>query len=275
MSKPYDPQLIAIQSMLANSNPEIVQEAWSQLFKLWLKLTDSSDINQDIILIALVYKNLVKEFESRINVLSTRDSITDFFLRNRLRNLASEIAQARSNTLKKNETSVEGKRSKSSKSQKTVSESSNKKRKLHTKKVFISYSHKDEKYKDELVNILTPLQDEGIIVIWQDREIDPGDDWYQAIQDAMNTCNLALLLISADFLTSRFIQDEELARLLERRKKKGLRVVPIIIRPCMWQIKSVLKDIQALPKDGKPVSMLIDRDQAWTEVGMAIADIAK
>lgn len=275
MTKLYDVQLIAIQNMLANPNPEIVQEAWSQLFKLWLKLTDSSDFNQELISIALVYKDLVKEFESRINMLSTRDSITDFFLRSSLRNLSSEIAQARRNMLKKKDASIEDKQSKLSSPQKNISKASIRKKIRRTKKIFLSYSHKDEKYKDELVNILTPLQDEGIIEIWQDREIDPGDDWYQAIQEAMNTCDLALLLISADFLTSRFIRDEELVRLFERRKKEGLRVVPIIIRPCLWQSKSILKNIQALPKDGKPVSMLIDRDQAWTEVGMAIEDIAK
>ena len=61
-------------------------------------------------------------------------------------------------------------------------------------KIFISYSHKDKSYKDELVTILTPLQDEGIFEIWQGGEIVPGDEWYEAIQDAMNSCNLALLL---------------------------------------------------------------------------------
>jgi len=145
----------------------------------------------------------------------------------------------------------------------------------NAKKIFISYSHKDEKYKDELVNILSPLQDEGILEIWHDRRVDPGDEWYQAIQDAMNICDLGILLISADFLTSRFIRDEELTRLLERHKENGLRVVPIIIRPCMWQSKGVLKDIQALPRDGKSVSMSIERDQVWTECAMMIERLLK
>jgi hypothetical protein len=138
------------------------------------------------------------------------------------------------------------------------------------KKIFVSYSHNDEKYKDELIKILIPLQDEGILQIWHDREIDPGDDWFQNIKDVMNSCDLALLLISADFLASRFIRDKELRRLFERRKEEGLRVVPIIIRHCLWKSNGTLKGIQCIPTDGKPVSSFEDRDQVWTDVGQAI-----
>ena len=56
----------------------------------------------------------------------------------------------------------------------------------------------------------------------------------------MNGSDMALFLISKDFLASRFIQDEELPRLLERRKQEGLRVVPIIIGLCLWESVPVL-----------------------------------
>ncbi|HEX9931058.1 MAG TPA: TIR domain-containing protein [Pyrinomonadaceae bacterium] len=146
-------------------------------------------------------------------------------------------------------------------------------------KVFISYSHKDEEFKDELVEMLAGLQRQGIIDAWQDRRIEEGDEWYQAIQDAMNDCNLAILLVSRNFIASRFIQDEELPRFLQRRKEEGLRVVPIIVRPCKWQSEPVLKDLQALPKDGKAVITFSkdngDRDQVWTDIADVIEKRAK
>ena len=49
-------------------------------------------------------------------------------------------------------------------------------------KVFISYSHKDEEFKDELVTMLAGLQRQGFIDTWQDQRIEEGDEWYQAIQ---------------------------------------------------------------------------------------------
>lgn len=140
-------------------------------------------------------------------------------------------------------------------------------------KIFISYSHIDEKFKNELVKMLIPLEDQGLFEIWQDRKIVPGNEWYQDIQDAMNTCNLALLLVSGDFLASDFIRREEITRLLQRRKEEGLRVVPIIIRPCKWQSVPVLKDLQALPKNGEPVINFTGagkRDSVWTQIATSI-----
>lgn len=146
-------------------------------------------------------------------------------------------------------------------------------------KLFISYSHKDEEFKDELITMLTGLQRQAVIDAWQDRRIEEGAEWYQAIQDVMNECDLAILLVSQHFIASRFIQDDELPRLLQRRREHGLRVVPIIVRPCKWQSEPMLKDLQALPKDGKPVIKFSkdngDRDQVWEEIATAIEERAK
>ena len=120
-------------------------------------------------------------------------------------------------------------------------------------KIFISYSHKDERFKEELITMLEGMQRKGIIEAWQDRRIEEGDEWLQSIQIAMNECDLALLLVSKNFLASRFIRDKELPHLLQRRKEEGLRIVPIIISPCLWKSEPLLSDLQALPKEGKPV----------------------
>jgi small GTP-binding protein len=146
-------------------------------------------------------------------------------------------------------------------------------------KIFISYSHKDETFKDELVTMLTGLQRRGIVDAWQDRRIEAGDEWYKSIQDAMNDCDLALLLVSADYLASRFIQEEEQPKLLQRRQEIQLRVIPIIVRPCPWQSEPALKDLQALPRDNKAVITFSeatgDRDQVWTDIATVIEKRAR
>jgi hypothetical protein len=141
-------------------------------------------------------------------------------------------------------------------------------------KVFVSYSHKDEAFKDELLTMLAGLQRRGIVDTWQDTRIEGGDEWYQLIQEAINNCDLALVLVSPDYIASRFIQEEEQPRLLMRRQEIQLRVIPIIIRPCTWQAEPVLKDLQALPKHGKPVITFSiedgSRDQVWTDIANAV-----
>lgn len=76
---------------------------------------------------------------------------------------------------------------------------------------------------------------EGLLSIWEDRRITEGDAWYPEIEEALNEADVAILLISADFLTSRFIRGEEVPLLLERREKEGIRAIPLILKPCPWR----------------------------------------
>ena len=120
--------------------------------------------------------------------------------------------------------------------------------------IFISYSHKDEDWKDRLVTQLGVLAKQGKLELWDDRRIAAGDDWQPEIEQAIANCNMAILLISANFLTSDFILGEEVPKLLQRRQEQGVRVIPLIAKPCAWTTVPWLKAIQARPKDGKPLS---------------------
>ena len=120
--------------------------------------------------------------------------------------------------------------------------------------IFVSYSHKDERWKNRLVTHLGVLEQEGILDLWEDRRIEVGDDWKPEIEKAIDKATVAILLVSADFLTSKFILDEEIPKLLERREKEGVRIIPIIVKPCAWTQVKWLSKIQARPKDGKPLS---------------------
>ncbi len=145
-------------------------------------------------------------------------------------------------------------------------------------KFFISYAHEDEPFKDDLRTILKPLERQGRIEIWHDREIEPGVEWRSAIETAMNDCDVALLFISKSFLASPFIRDEELPRLFKRRIQEGLQVIPIILSWCLWQSERVLADLQVLPKDGVPVASFVEgnqRDEVWTEIARAIERLTR
>ena len=116
--------------------------------------------------------------------------------------------------------------------------------------VFISYSHKDEEWKDKLVTHLGVLQQQGLLEIWEDRKIEGGDDWLPEIEKAINKAHIAVLMISANFLTSKFILGKEVPEFLKRREKDNLRIMPLIVKPCAWDTVDWLNPIQARPKDG-------------------------
>ena len=119
-------------------------------------------------------------------------------------------------------------------------------------KIFISYSHKDVEWKDRLLNHLGVLQQQEQLDFWTDDEIRIGDTWFKKIEDAMNAANVAIFLVSANSLTSKFILREEIRRLLERRDKEGLAIFPILVRPCAWQRVPWLTQMQIRPPRAYP-----------------------
>jgi hypothetical protein len=108
-------------------------------------------------------------------------------------------------------------------------------------------------------------EDKDFVDPWDDRRIGVGENWKEEIEGAMDRASVAVLLISAHFLTSKFIQREEVPRLRARREK-GLNIVPIIVRPCNWRRVDWLSSLQLRPKDGRP---LMDGDEAQIETNCA------
>jgi hypothetical protein len=119
--------------------------------------------------------------------------------------------------------------------------------------VFISYAHLDEELRDELDAHLSVLKYRKRISAWHDRRIEPGHDWEKEIDARLNSAQIILLLVSPRFFASGYIMGVEVKRALERDAAGEARVIPIILKPVQWQ-KTDLGRLQALPKDGKPVT---------------------
>ncbi len=146
------------------------------------------------------------------------------------------------------------------------------------KRIFISYSHKDKEWREQLEKHLEILTSEEVLT-WSDQDIAAGDNWLEEIKNAMNEADVAILLISADFLTSRFIIEKEIPSILQKRQKEGIKVLPIIIKPCAWKKVGWLSSIQARPKDGKPLSAFKDdefqRDSIFAAIVEEVAEILR
>ena len=127
-------------------------------------------------------------------------------------------------------------------------------------KVFITYSHKNTKAKDQLITRLRLLKREGIIDIWHDNEILPGDKWRDAIFNNLADSDLLLYLVSANSLDSENC-NKELAKAL----KEDIKVIPIILEHCDW-LYHKLSGFQALPDKGKPLTKWNDESEGWQDV---------
>ena len=118
--------------------------------------------------------------------------------------------------------------------------------------VFISYSYADEALRDELEKHLAGLLRQGVMTTWHDRRMAPGEELHGRIDDHLNTVDIVLLLVSADFLASDYCHDVEMSRAMERHERGEARVIPVILRPCDWH-GAPFGSLMAMPPDGKPV----------------------
>ena len=144
-------------------------------------------------------------------------------------------------------------------------------------KIFISYSHEDERWRKRLIGHLAVLSVEGIIDPWDDRRIGAGQDWFAQISEQMGEARIAVLLISSAFLTSRFIREEEVPRLFDRHARGGMTIYPLLIKPCPWQEVGWLARLQVRPADARPVASYRGNkvDEVLVEVAREISALAR
>jgi tetratricopeptide (TPR) repeat protein len=131
--------------------------------------------------------------------------------------------------------------------------------------LFYSYSHKDEKLRDQLETHLSTLKRENRISAWHDRRITAGTEWKGEIDEHLKSSSVILLLVTANFLASDYCHDIELRYAMEQHEKSNARVIPVILRPCDWKT-TIFAKLQALPTDGKPVIDWKTRDNAFLNV---------
>jgi hypothetical protein len=132
-------------------------------------------------------------------------------------------------------------------------------------KIFYSYAHKDETLRGELWSHLANCRRQRICEDWYDGLIVAGQDWDEKIKEKLRTANFILLLISADFLASNYIDSVELQEAMRLHQEKKVRIIPIMLRPCETT-GAVFSKLQGLPSKLKPITTWNDQDEAWTDV---------
>ncbi|MFK0207189.1 toll/interleukin-1 receptor domain-containing protein [Agrobacterium sp. NPDC090283] len=137
--------------------------------------------------------------------------------------------------------------------------------------VFFSYSHIDEALRDQLEKQLAMLKRQGVIETWHDRRIGAGQDIHASIDDHINTDDIILLLVSADFIASDYCYDIEMQRAMERHERNEAIVIPVILRACDWHSAPFGK-LNAVPRDGKPITQWTDIDEAMLQVAKAVRE---
>ena len=140
--------------------------------------------------------------------------------------------------------------------------------------VFFSYCHVDEALRDQLEKQLAMLRRQGVINTWHDRRISAGQEIDVSIDAHINSDEIILLLVSPDFIASDYCYNIEMTRAMERHQAGDAIVIPVILRACDWHYAPFGK-LLGTPRDGKPVTLWPDRDEAFLQVAKEVRKAAE
>lgn len=137
--------------------------------------------------------------------------------------------------------------------------------------LFISYSHEDEKSIEKFIKHISPLKENKLIKEWYDRKILPSEPFQEEIDNNLENADIICLCISASFLSSDSCQKETDKALQLRRK--GARVVSLILSDCGWKDLKKFKLDLALPTDGYSVANFGNEDSGWSNIYEGLKDL--
>ena len=93
-------------------------------------------------------------------------------------------------------------------------------------RIFVSYAHQDKQMVDVIVDRLTLAGHE----IWIDHlRLRPGDNISRKIEDGIETSDAVLVVVSANSLSSKWVQQEFSLLALSEISKHASRVIPVLI----------------------------------------------
>jgi hypothetical protein len=140
--------------------------------------------------------------------------------------------------------------------------------------VFIGYSHADEKWLSRLLLHVRPLERRGLIELFDDTKIKAGANWRQEIAEGFKKAKVAVLLISADFIASDFISENELPPLLKKAKEGGATIIPVIVGHSRFTREESLSAFQAINDPNRPLCDVSagESEKILVEVSYAIED---
>ena len=143
-------------------------------------------------------------------------------------------------------------------------------------KIFISYSKND---KEDLIRFkkeLDGLKYSTNLEYWYDDKLLAGDKFDPEIENKIKECDIFIILVSVNSLSSEYIMKKELPLAIKENKK----IIPLILTNCknQWQNNNLIKDCNAIPNHGKPIEEYRKENienKGWDEVSGALVTLLK
>ena len=140
--------------------------------------------------------------------------------------------------------------------------------------IFISYARENLALQQRLCTFLR--QHRASVSTWTDQDLQAGERWQQGLLDKLAGCQVAVLLLSADFNDSGFIEEHEMPEIQRRHGAGQLQVVPVMAGPCKPDYFAWLGALQSASPPEQPLLGMdpIPLDAALNAIAAKIAQLA-
>lgn len=140
--------------------------------------------------------------------------------------------------------------------------------------IFCCYAREDRPLFDKLRKHLQALEYDRLITIQADVNIAPGNEWENEISNHLNTAQVILLLVSPNFMASRYCYKIEMRRAIERHELGETRVIPLLLREVDWQ-HTPLGKLQALPSNAKFIGRWRTQDTGFADIAQGVRQVVE
>jgi O-acetyl-ADP-ribose deacetylase (regulator of RNase III) len=144
--------------------------------------------------------------------------------------------------------------------------------------VFVSYCQKDAVYRDELVEeVLKPYRQQGFIEYWYDQSLEPGQEHKQEILNNLERASATIFLVSSRLVSSWFIQNEELPRVLKAYAEGRMKIFWLLLKPLDLALVKDLAALQALANPSTPLNGMNEneRGEVWMRLGIQLRQLSE
>jgi hypothetical protein len=136
-------------------------------------------------------------------------------------------------------------------------------------RVFFSYAHEDSQIRSSLEKYLVHLKRSQKIATWSDIELTPGESWDEEIRDKLRKADIVVVLLSIDFLNSKYVWETEIAIVQERHRQSKVHLIPVVVRP-LPDGANPFPEVQGLPEGFVPTELWGNREEAYVSVSNGI-----
>lgn len=98
-------------------------------------------------------------------------------------------------------------------------------------RAFIAFSPEDKNFLQEFHTHLKYGEEKGLFSYWDTTRLEPGTRQREEILRALASSRIAVLLLSAPFLASKAIMQEQVPSLLEAEERGEVRILCVLLRP--------------------------------------------